>query len=147
MVSLAIAVAQSVAGLPDGFVDDARVIGRTGLNCPTQIVFLPDGRAIIAQRTGALHIGDPDVPGFPTNEYMRKWFASSLSASRLAHHRDRNSACHQVCLWSLPQIGPGPRSMLLRHRYLYWLESPFVSAPFFPRIQYRSTARRTMRPA
>ena len=106
----------SVAGLPEGFVDDVRVSGRTGLDCPTQIVFLPDGRAIIAQRTGGLYIGDPDIPGFPTQEYMREcWLShwllpgSGLPLRLLALAQPTTIACCWALLPLLARYRPTHR--------------------------------------
>jgi len=98
-LSTAAALAQNV---PSGFLVDTLV--STGLSGPTDCCFLPDGRALIANRGGLVHVyaGGPVVsvgtvpsvetgsergllsieadPNFPSNGYIYVWYASSTDA-------------------------------------------------------------------
>lgn len=104
-LALAAAILTSMAAaqaVPTGFVTDSPVA--TGLNAPNDFCFLPDGRVLIANRTGgvslyaggnAVTVGTvPNVelglergllsiaadPDFPTNGYIYVWYPSTTDA-------------------------------------------------------------------
>ena len=61
----------TASSMPTGFADTTMMSGRSELTTPMQMVFLPDGRALILERTGTIFIADPSVPGFPMEVYMK----------------------------------------------------------------------------
>lgn len=102
-LALLLSVGTSAQSLPNGFLNETMV--SSGLAAPHDFCFLPDGRALIANRSGGvvLYTGtttvtsvgtvpsiqtgsergllsiEPD-PNFPTNGYIYVWYSSSSTA-------------------------------------------------------------------
>lgn len=59
-----------VLGQPQGFHAEQMYYPRSDLGLLMQMVFLPDGRALLVEKSGSLFIVEPEKPGFPYERYM-----------------------------------------------------------------------------
>ena len=59
------------AALPAGFSEDQMLPPQPGMGLIMQMVFLPDGRALLIDKAGTVFIAAPNKPGFPYKKYMK----------------------------------------------------------------------------
>ena len=69
--------------LGKGFRDTVMLSGNPALTTPTQLTFLPDGRVLIAERTGTIFIADPTKAGFPMEPYLELESVSAIDETGL----------------------------------------------------------------
>eukprot|EP00729_Bicosta_minor_P002163 gene2163-12655_t len=113
--------AATTDSMPAGFTDTTMLSGRSELTTPMQMVFLPDGRALILERTGTVFIADPTAPGFPMEVYMKVENASDADETGL------------LSIAIDPDWSQSPEQ---QHIYLFWTRER--SSPALPEGGYIS---------
>lgn len=69
--AMAVLPAPGALGQPQGFHIEQMYYPKTDYGLLMQMVFLPDGRALLVEKSGSLLITEPEKPGFPIETYMK----------------------------------------------------------------------------